>query len=272
MLATKARRYVFSSTRRFKLARKNDELYRVAARKHEDLSNKITCLNTLTPMWRDEEEHLIELHGKADVKLEITNQIIELPSDHLEIVSFRDRVKRIKDENKFVNDENDTLHDSNNEKFLSYRSAESEDLYSSRHQTGVTSGALAMPPKEPKWLKKEPFHMKIEDMGVMMTTTIERYYQDPAFKDQGTFGCPKCPSDQIKNRIRFDRGQEDKHVIHKTSFEKFKEDPDNPRVANVYSYPPTNKLSQFIMLEFSAEDEENPRFLIFTGRFTPEDD
>ncbi|EXA41215.1 hypothetical protein FOVG_09726 [Fusarium oxysporum f. sp. pisi HDV247] len=97
-------------------------------------------------------------------------------------------------------------------------------------------------------------------MGVMMTTTIERYYQDPAFKDQGTFDCPKCPSDQIKNRIRFDRGQEDEHVIHKTSFEKFEEDPDNPRVANVYSYPPTNKLSQFIMPEFSAEDEENPRY------------
>ncbi|KAJ0137761.1 Hsp70 nucleotide exchange factor FES1 [Fusarium oxysporum f. sp. albedinis] len=79
-------------------------------------------------------------------------QIIELPADHLEVVSFRDRVKRIKDENKFVNDENDTLHDSNNEKSLSYRSAESEDLYSSRHQTGVTSGALAIPPKEPRWL------------------------------------------------------------------------------------------------------------------------
>src|SRR6478609_5595133 len=68
ILATKARRYVFSSTRRFKLARKNDELYRVAARKHEDLSNISTCLNTLTPMWRGKEEHLIELHGKADVK------------------------------------------------------------------------------------------------------------------------------------------------------------------------------------------------------------
>ncbi|KAJ0137762.1 putative 54S ribosomal protein L7 [Fusarium oxysporum f. sp. albedinis] len=112
--------------------------------------------------------------------------------------------------------------------------------------------------------------MKIEDMGVMMTTTIERYYQDPDFKNQGTFDCPKCPLCQIKNRIRFDRGQEDEHVIHKTSFEKFEEDPDNPRVANVYSYPPTNKLSQFIMPEFSVEDEENPRFLIFTGRFTPE--
>ncbi|EXK33883.1 hypothetical protein FOMG_11091 [Fusarium oxysporum f. sp. melonis 26406] len=113
--------------------------------------------------------------------------------------------------------------------------------------------------------------MKIEDMGVMMTTTIERYYQDPDFKDQGTFDCPKCPLGQIKNRIRFDRGQEDEHVIHKTSFEKFKEDPDTPRVANVYSYPPTNKLSQFIMPEFSVEDEEKPRFLIFTGRFTAED-
>ncbi|EWZ40426.1 hypothetical protein FOCG_13602 [Fusarium oxysporum f. sp. radicis-lycopersici 26381] len=102
--------------------------------------------------------------------------------------------------------------------------------------------------------------MKIEDMGVMMTTTIERYYQDPDFKDQGTFDCPKCPLGQIKNRIRFDRGQEDEHVIHKTSFEKFEEDPDNPRVANVYSYPPTNKLSQFIMPEFSVEDEEKPRY------------
>ncbi|KAF4414840.1 polyketide synthase [Fusarium acutatum] len=65
--------------RRFDLARKSEELYRVAAYKGVKLGDLRTCPNTLTPTWRGKEEHLAELYDNGSLKRVIEQPIERAP-------------------------------------------------------------------------------------------------------------------------------------------------------------------------------------------------
>ncbi|KAH7226162.1 hypothetical protein BKA60DRAFT_535011 [Fusarium oxysporum] len=78
-----------------------------------------------------------------------------------------------------------------------------------------------------------PFHMKAEQMGPKMTVTIKRFYEDPDFPDQGTFDYPDYPANKLEDHLRPDRLEEDRYIIHETSYEVFE---GNPSVAHGNSY------------------------------------
>ncbi|KAJ4070069.1 hypothetical protein NW761_002782 [Fusarium oxysporum] len=66
-----------------------------------------------------------------------------------------------------------------------------------------------------------------------MTATIKRFYEDPDFPDQGTFDYPDYPANKLEDHLMPDRLEEDRYVIHETSYEVFE---GNPSVAHGNSY------------------------------------
>ncbi|KAK2677755.1 hypothetical protein RAB80_006495 [Fusarium oxysporum f. sp. vasinfectum] len=58
-----------------------------------------------------------------------------------------------------------------------------------------------------------------------MTATIKRFYEDPDFPDQGTFDYPDYTANKLEDHLRPDRLEEDRYVIHETSYEVFEGNP-----------------------------------------------
>ncbi|KAF5707527.1 lysine-specific demethylase 4 [Fusarium mundagurra] len=106
---------------------------------------------------------------------------------------------------------------------------------------------------------EKTFKLKRHEMGIHLTATLERLYQDPEFQDQATFDPPECPLPEFKNRIKLDRLNEDDHVIHTTSFHPFHYDPDNKLIAIGSSSTPGHRFSRFPWPEFTLKNEKSAR-------------
>ncbi|EWZ47429.1 uncharacterized protein FOBCDRAFT_236884 [Fusarium oxysporum Fo47] len=98
--------------------------------------------------------------------------------------------------------------------------------------------------------------MKTEQMGPKMTATIKRFYEDLDFPDQGTFDYPDYPANELEDHLRPDRLEEDRYVIHETSYEVFE---GNPSVAHGSSYKLKKKYDKYKFPQFPEDKDITPR-------------
>ncbi|KAK2691235.1 hypothetical protein QWA68_009920 [Fusarium oxysporum] len=98
--------------------------------------------------------------------------------------------------------------------------------------------------------------MKPEQMGPKMTATIKRFYEDPDFPDQGTLDYPDYPANELEDHLRPDRLEEDRYVIHETSYEVFE---GSQSVAHGNSYKLKKEYDEYKFPQFPEDKDITPR-------------